>query len=264
MMKRGTLTLTVGYETRGRGANACVARPLPLHGSHNTRDLGGYLTEHGDVTQTHRFLRSDAIARWDAHDIAAMRDYGVQTIVDLRSRYECEKAPDPVMDGVRIVHVPMLDNMHSSGFAQGVPNAMSELYISLLKHDQYALCEVLRTLLSPGCVLFHCTAGKDRTGVVSMLLLKLAGVPDDIVVRDYAVTAQYMGAEFTAQRAQLQSWGYTVPDNAFDSRPAEMERTLDTFMRCYGGARAYLLQAGLEGKVCDALQAKLLEPDAGK
>ncbi len=255
------MTLTVGNKTCGPKAEPNVAQPLPLHGSHNTRDLGGYPTAHGGVTQTHRFLRSDAIERWDGHDVAAMRAYGLSTIVDLRSRYEREKAPDPVVDGVRAVHAPMLDNMHSSGFAQGVPNAMSELYISLLAHDGQTLCQVMRALLAPGCALFHCTAGKDRTGVVSMLLLKLAGVPDDVVVRDYAVTAQYMGAQFAAQRAQLQAWGYTVPENAFDSRPAEMERTLDVLAHRYGGARAYLLQAGLEETACDALREKLLSPE---
>ena len=177
------MTLTVGNKTCGPKAEPNVAQPLPLHGSHNTRDLGGYPTAHGGVTQTHCFLRSDAIERWDAHDVAAMQAYGLSTIVDLRSRYEREKAPDPVVDGVRAVHAPMLDNMHSSGFAQGVPNAMSELYISLLAHDGQTLCQVMRALLAPGCALFHCTAGKDRTGVVSMLLLKLADVPDDVVAR---------------------------------------------------------------------------------
>ena len=251
--------MTAGREAYEPGGREWIARPLALYGSHNTRDLGGYPAQEGGVIQAHRFVRSDAIQRWSAQDIAAMRAYGLQTIVDLRSGYEREKAPDPVIEGVRAIHAPMLDNMHSSGFAQNVPNRMSELYLALLENDGQTLCEVMRALLLPGCALFHCTAGKDRTGVVSMLLLKLAGVSDERVVRDYAVTAQYMQQTFAAQRAQLQPLGYAVPENAFDSQPDEMQRTLDFVAQRYGGAKSYLLQAGLEEQACRELQAKLLQ-----
>lgn len=229
---------------------ACyVSVPLPLRGARNVRDLGGYpfTREDGTAGRTASgvFLRSGTLGGLKRADIYALKRYGLERVIDVRSNFELRLWPDPFSRGRRYgidyIHIPMLDQLNSSGFGGQLPTRMSNVYRDLLDDDADSLRAVMEALDGPGCSLFHCRAGKDRTGVIAMLLLGLAGVDDGHVVADYAVTQRYMGRGLTAQRVGVSILlRRRVPRCLFESDPAEMKRTLSYLHERYGSAREYL------------------------
>lgn len=241
--------------------------PLPLKGAHNVRDLGGYPYVDKDgthgTTASGVFLRSGTLGRLRAQDFEALRRYGLRRVVDLRSDFEVGHWPDPYAKHpdptVAYTHVPMLDQLNSSGFRGALPACMFDVYASLLDDAPASIRTAMEALDGPGCSLFHCRAGKDRTGVVAMLLLGLAGVDDDHIVADYRVTQDYMGRGLRAQRVAASILLFKkVPRCLFESDPVEMERTLDHLHQRYGTARDYLQgYAGCAPALLDRLTARL-------
>ena len=228
-----------------------VSKPLPLSGTGNTRDLGGYAAQSGQaVTGRCRFLRSDGLHNLTAEDQRRLWTYGVRLVLDLRTPEEISRQPDrwEACPEMLCRSIPMLDRVNSSFFQGSLPDSMSEMYCSLL--DSPSGKEAIRQVFSAfseteGGVLYHCTAGKDRTGVISMLLLKLAGVADETVIADYAATEGYMAQIFAGQRKALLQAGYSIPDHLLASRPEEMARTLFHLSERYGTVEQYLTGCGL-------------------
>ena len=246
---------------------ASVSKPLPLKGAHNVRDLGGYPFTREDgttgVTATGAFLRSGTLGGLRSSDRAYLRAYGLRRVVDVRSNFELKYWPDPYAKhpdpAIGYTHIPLLDQLNSSGFRGALPHCMFDVYRSLLDESAESLRRVIEALDGDGCSLFHCRAGKDRTGVIAMLLLNLAGVDDEHIVADYAVTQRYMGRGLRAQRAGVSVLLLKkVPRCLFESAPEEMERTLAYFHERYGSARSYLEGvAGCSPDLLDLIAGRL-------
>ena len=240
-----------------------VPKPLKLDGTFNTRDLGGYPSASGKITQTHRLLRSDGLHQLSPKDQQTLYDYGVRKVIDLRSKYECEKNVSRMAEyrDVAYEHVPMLDRIQSDGFEAVFPSCMSEMYMALLAEYGAAVASALRAILAEpmGCVLFHCTAGKDRTGVIAMLLLLLCGVPESIVIADYAATQQNIAPAVDAQKKELLEKGIAFPEHVFGSDPDQMKITIDYLDHSCGGAEKHIRTIGLDDLEIAALRDKLLQ-----
>lgn len=245
-----------------------TSQPLPLAGVRNTRDLGGFpfVDEQGRSGTTARgvFLRSGSLTRLTLRDRDELEAYGLVRVVDVRSNFELRFLPDPYArrphPGVSYAHIPLMDQLNSNGFAGLLPESMFASYRDLLDGDAPNVGRVMAALDVPeGCVLFHCRVGKDRTGVICMLLLELAGVPRANIVADYAVTQNYMGGFLRLQRAAVSvALRRRVPRCLFEADPREMERTIDHLHGRYGGARRYLVeQAGCDPVLLDRLAARL-------
>lgn len=237
--------------------------PIGLEGAKNTRDLGGYPTAAGGFTVSGRFLRSDAPHALSAADLDRLVGLGLHTVVDLRSPDEAARKPSKLAGapGLRYLSIPLVDDVGAHGATRAEEEgfgSMADLYRALLSRagDRFAMVfEAFAA--SEGLSLFNCAAGKDRTGLVAMLLLDLVGVPGDLIVADYAATAVYMAPVFDAQRNDFKSRGIEVPKYYFDSKPEDMVATLALLWDTYGGAAAYLRANGLgEGalrRVAEAL-----------
>lgn len=109
------------------------------------------------------------------------------------------------------------------------------------------------------CVLFHCTAGKDRTGLVSMLLLSLVGVPEEIIVTDYAATQEYTAEQARRQQELMKKAGVVLPDYIFGAVAQTMEETLSHLHNVYGGARQYLSRAGVSEQDLKKIQSHFVK-----
>lgn len=223
-------------------------RHILLGNSPNTRDLGGFSCE-GGTTTWGQFIRAASLSSLSPSEAQVLKDYGVTDMIDLRSTGEQTAQSYPtVLNENFICHkVPMLDQMNSSGFQGNMPSSMSELYFSLLEKNGEEFATIFSIFANAkGATLFHCTAGKDRTGVTAMLLLKLMGVADADVVADYSVTEIYMQAVFQKQMEQVrQEYHEDVPAYFFESKAESMVLALDYLKRNFGTAEKYLLQAGL-------------------
>lgn len=240
-----------------------ISRPFELQGAKNVRELGGYRVSGGGVTRAHRILRGDELQNITDADCRVLYEYGVRQVIDLRSAGEVQRGMDRLpgqYPDVAWLNVPMTDHVRGNRYSSEFPPSMWQLYRWLLDDSGASIRLVFRTILrAGGCALVHCVGGKDRTGVVSMLLLKLAGVDEDTIAGDYALTERAMKDIFPLQRAEMESRGLEVPDYVLQSPKENMVKTLDYLRDTYGTVERYLTRIGLSQTEIATLRARLLD-----
>lgn len=236
-------------------------RYLPVSGTYNVRDLGGYATDAGP-TRYRRLLRADALHRLDERGIATLVDSGVTTVIDLRHGDELAHQPNPfATHGTVSYHnVSLLDGLAPSLMAEG--DVLLELYQLALGQRQSAVAEVLTLIAEApaGTVLFHCTAGKDRTGIIAALLLGIAGVEANDIVDDYAQTAERIAPILDEITAGAIARGASPEgfQRLLASEPATMIATLAFIEDEFGSVPAYLSAIGLDASTITRLRNRLL------
>src|SRR5690348_2777257 len=161
----------------------------------NARDLGGYPTVDGAVTRGRSLLRADDLAQLSPEGLQALADYGIETVLDLRWPEEISAAPSPVpqrLPQVRYVAVSLLTENPVDWGQLGGYCAKEQWKCTVLACLQPRLQKPPSGIAAagPGPLLFHCVAGKDRTGVVAALLLTLAEVMPGSIAADYAASTE--------------------------------------------------------------------------
>lgn len=236
-------------------------RHLALPGSHNIRDLGGYARQAGGVTQWRRLLRGEALHHLAPQSVDMLVADGLALVIDLRGPHETGQAPHPFAEhaGVAYCNIALFDALAPIGMAT-TPFDMARRYCAALDQCGANLAAVLRAIAAapPGMVLFHCTAGKDRTGIIAALVLALAGVSRDDVIADYALTATATGLIDQLRRSALEAGGQ--PDHVervLASDGTTMATLLDHLERRHGGIDAYLPAIGLTPSEITALVGRL-------
>ena len=241
-------------------------RVLRLRSAYNVRELGGYVTREGQ-TQRHRFVRAGSTRSITEDDMALLAQWGVTRVADLRSMGEspqlsCRFAK---RNDVLWENVPLYDYDLSAPTMQPVRNVggyFVEGYLHMLAshHAIKRLFDFFAQATPSECVLFHCAAGMDRTGVVSMLLLGLADVPRRQIVADYAYS---FGTVSEVDQA-LDCRGDAYPDELITThlrnRVTIIGTVYDTVVAEHGSVRAYLASCGIAQEALDAIRAHLLEP----
>jgi protein-tyrosine phosphatase len=246
-------------------SNQGTQRHLSWEGTYNVRDLGGYATQDGQHTRWHTLLRADKLDRLTAKGQQQLLDYGVRTILDLRYTPEVEMEPDVLANSPRVnyLHIPLYELNGDDGTLPAVPDDLEELYRLILDHRATQMARIIGALVEPGALpaLFHCTAGKDRTGLVAALVLGALGVHSDTIVADYALSAEYLHVLFDELRRMARRNGYDSAwyDRLLLCQPEIMQHTLHYVDTHYGGARGYLLQGGMTPAQLDRLQTLLVE-----
>lgn len=240
---------------------ATLTRHLPIAGTFNVRDLGGYAARDGE-TRWRRLLRADGLHRVDPEGMAALVAEGVTTVIDLRHPGELVTHPNPFRahPEVRYHNVSLFESLAPR--AEPGQDLLLELYKLALETRQEALAEVLTVIADapPGAVLFHCTAGKDRTGIVSALLLAIAGVEATLIVEDYALTGEMIAPLVEEIIADAVGRG-ADPDQfrpLLAADPATMLSTIGYLEETYGSAHDYLDAIGLSPETTDRLRHRLM------
>ncbi len=247
-----------------------TARRLPLDGTYNVRDLGGYQTLNGGTTRWRTVFRADSLHRLTPDGQAHLLDAGLRTVIDLRRDAELQDAPNVLAQSgrVRYVWVSLSPNPAapeaSAARRELTADSLSRAYRAMIHERQAELREIMSTLAQPGALpaLVHCTAGKDRTGIVSALLLALAGVDHDTIAQDYALTATYLtDAYFADARGRAEAAGYAWEQyRLLLGCPADlMLATLADIDERFGGVDAYLRQIGVTAAEVESLRAALVE-----
>ena len=234
---------------------------LTLEGVPNVRDLGGYLAASGKVTKHRRFIRAGVLSGLTQSGTSALARLGVHCVVDLRSGREARIQPSAVQDDERFVrhHLPMLDYIYSSvsgGVEPDVfPDSLEQLYIDLIEQGKESFRQLFELFAHPEyeSYLFHCTAGKDRTGIAAALLLTLAGVDDDTIAQDYSYSHTLLRIFFDKSNFQ------GVPTHLGASQPETMQSLLSHLRGCYGGGQSYLEHIGVTKQQITAVLQKLFE-----
>jgi protein-tyrosine phosphatase len=245
-------------------------RVLSWDGCVNVRDLGGHPTRDGRTTRFGAIVRADSVRLLSDAGWAALFDYGVSRIVDLRFRTELEADPPRELE-IDVVHIPVLPEPDAPEWAEidavgdAAPDpeqATRDVYLEFLerRRPQFGAAVAAVAEAPEGTVVVHCLGGKDRTGLVVALLLRLAGVGLDDIAADYAESEGNL-----VERTQ--EWIEAAEDEAERERrlritrtpPRAMVRVLEELERRYGSVRGYLHTAGVSAEALDAAATRLLQ-----
>jgi protein-tyrosine phosphatase len=244
-------------------------RDLAWEGLLNVRDLGGHPTEDGGETAYGELVRADSVRRLTDAGWAALVDYGVKTIVDLRTDEELTADP-PAELPVQVVHVPTLEE-DADVFAQAdkaseaaPDNSMATRDVYLIFLERFkenfarAIAEVAHA--RQGGVVVHCAGGKDRTGLVTALLLRLAGVGIEEIAADYALSEERLRPRHEEWLAEAGTEAEKERIRRIAATPAEaMIHVLEELERRYGSVEGYLRAGGLTDEDLELARARLRE-----
>jgi protein-tyrosine phosphatase len=215
-----------------------AVRTLDVHSILNARDLGGLKGKNGFIPHGH-FYRTATLAYATQADRDMLHTRGVKLDIDLRTWVESDVKRDVLARDPRFTYrrMSLLDSGASEWF-----RGLHGIYLHALDAHQPNFRDIFHAMATydgGGAILYHCTSGKDRTGMVTAILLDLAGVARDAIVRDYAISAHYLGRDASA------------------SPPSFISDFLDALHSRYGGAHAFLAHCGLSERDIHALLMKL-------
>ncbi|WP_436771684.1 tyrosine-protein phosphatase [Yinghuangia sp. YIM S09857] len=277
--------LLPGSAAYAHGDTRPRTRLVPLAGAVNTRDLGGYRTYHGRRLRWGQVYRGDALGKLTDGDLVLLHRLGLRTVVDFRGPKEIAKdGADRLPPGATLVNNPVLDSAGDAmteaiiqALATGDPTVLQQLlgdgkgaalmmegHRSSVTSDasRAGFGDTLRRIAERETpLLYHCTAGKDRTGWMSALLLTALDVPDDTIVADYMLSNEHRRASNEATYAFLRSRGIDVElvRPLMEQRPEYIKAALDTMRTEYRSVDRYIRHGlGLSPNTIPHLRARLL------
>jgi protein-tyrosine phosphatase len=247
------------------------SRDLVWDGLLNVRDLGGHPTEDGGETRFGSVVRADSVRQLSDEGWKALVDYGVKTVVDLRADEELEADP-PAELPVEVLHVPFMETNASDWkeiegrleaavkAAPDTATATRDVYLIFLERFNTNVAAAVRAVANApeGGVVIHCAGGKDRTGLLTALLLHLAGVGPDEIAQDYALSEERLRTRHEEWLAKAQSEEERERVKRMSQTPADsMKGVFEELERRYGSVEEYLRQAGLTDEELARARARL-------
>lgn len=227
-------------------------RRYPLENIVNCRDLGGYPSKYG-CTKFGRFIRCGTVDRPTEDDIKVLGELNISTVIDLRGDFEFNNQPNDferLTDNVNHVSLYELNVAE----AKNVKLTLPEVYEFIVDNYKENIYKALKVIADApdGAVLYHCFLGKDRTGILSLLLLTIAGVGEDDIVADYQLTYTY-----------LENYIHTHADSLWDTN-AEMHyslpQTMRTLISCikekYGSVENYIRLTGISDNEIEKIRKR--------
>ena len=233
-----------------------MAHEIKLNNGFNCRDLAGYRTHDGEQIKPKKLIRAGYLSDLDNDDQEILYQYGIRTVIDLRSPGEMARYPDHLDSRIRVVKLPISTQDLSTSptnvrrLSQNLVDKKAGLRQMLQAYEwlitsveaQAAYRQFMLTLLEPatGGTLFHCSMGKDRTGVLTILILKALMIPDDVVQKDYLMSNELLAVNINQQlsAAKRTSDNLAYLQSIFDIstvRTVYFTRLLDIVTARYGG-----------------------------
>ena len=247
------------------------AELLRLASADNFRDVAGpgYATADGGRMRAGVFFRSNELRLTD-EDVTTLGDLGLRAVVDLRSQLEVDRHPDAEIDGADwhhfdVIGIPMeeIAGLQDRASAESVMHRVYRSFVESAKSRE-AFAGVFRQLASGGPQLFHCTAGKDRTGWVAALLLHIAGVDDATIESDYLLTNAFSGGSRARVERKLEE--ALGPEHVAIYEPTlvadteYLDAAYDSVRNEYGDRATYLRSGlGLDDGTLETLRDLLRE-----
>lgn len=228
-------------------------RLVALEGGNNFRDLGGYLTPDGHRVKWGHIYRSADIGKLTDNDLKAIQDRHVTVVCDLRGPSEYQQSPDHLPAGVTRIELPAgsenLDTRKLFAQMQNAQNLDSLMGATYTKIDHFKakykpMFDQLLTLDSSDALMFHCTAGKDRTGIGAALVLSALGVDKATILKDYAATDVYWQPAREKMLQQMKQAGVSeaIMKPMLAANPAYLEQTFAAINAKYGSMDTFLAQ----------------------
>ncbi|MGX6969988.1 tyrosine-protein phosphatase [Vagococcus bubulae] len=216
---------------------------LPLETTYNTRDLGGIPTKSRNMVAWKKLFRSDDVCRLTENDVAFLEDYGVGAVIDLRTEKERQDSDYPLERSsmVKNYHIPFVVDENIQDISQStVEMTLYDFYEQMILEQQSIIKELFMAIYESKDtgLIFHCAAGKDRTGVLALLLLGLLEVDEKDIIANYETSYTYL----SANEDLISPEGY---EHLMYSDRENMERLLPLINERYGTVFDYLKECGL-------------------
>lgn len=240
-------------------------RIIKVDGAHNVRDLGGYNTPLGP-TQWGRVLRSDSLHAISFAGVESLLNMGLKTVIDLRHPEEVAEEPNLLFKNKDIEYhnISLFPHIYPTPQQKLKEDLLLEIYLDTLRERASVFAQVIKMIsIAPeGGVLFHCSAGKDRTGMVAALVLSAVGASRDVILEDYALTSQLIQPRLNQiiETAKQKGMDLHVLRSLMGSEKKTMESALDYLEREYGSTLMYLANFGTSEGVLEDLKKRLIEP----
>lgn len=238
---------------------------LPVPGLSNCRDLGGFAAEHG-MTRYGVFLRSEAPCNVTEEGIQFLREYGLTGTYDLRGQAEIDWRPSALREAFPYHLLPLTggaETFEKKNLPEG-PFSWDKVYIKRAKeHKEWIRSSIEALSLAEGCSLFHCTTGKDRTGILACCLLGAVGVSREDIAADYCLSQVYLQEMFAAMRSgtlTIRKEPSHFEEYVFQTPFTAMAKFYDFFVEEFGSVRNYLLDIGVKESTLTKLEEKFIVP----
>lgn len=241
-----------------------MSRHLHIPDILNARDLGGLPRRAGGTTSFRGYIRAANLENLTDEGAQVLHDYSIRTVVDLRCAEELLMTPSrfPEQHTLTVLHRPFLGESMQQWDIRQLDISDGKGYSDMLNKFQPEIAQIMKSIADApnGGVLFHCYAGKDRTGMVSMLLLSLADVADDVIAEDYALSETGLETMRIKHLGKASDQDRIAAINAdFSCSPIYMHAALNNLHGHYGGAASYLHKIGLDENAIERLRQRLAE-----
>jgi protein-tyrosine phosphatase len=231
----------------------------------NFRDLGGYRTSGGQKVAWRRLFRSSELHHMTSHDIIQFKEeIRLHSVIDLRSSRQLEPLSPLNEVGVEYYNIPLIERGNDQENVNQDFSNMGEVYSYLVRREEFGrrIVEALEIIAEPDNLplVFHCSAGKDRVGILTAIVLGILGVTDEDIIEDYVLTAPYMKELINRWNNAPKSSGVleNVPQYLLEAAPESMTFFLFTLKREYGSFREYVEAHGAEASLIHRLETTLL------
>lgn len=249
-------------------ATVPLERFIPLKGCYNFRDLGGYPTQDGRTVKWRRLFRSDNHYHLTNEDVEYVANtLGVVTVVDLRTPDEFRKDASRAntIPSAQYHNIPFLQELATGGLMntdQDPVERYATAYLGILRNAGNHIARALTTLATGDSLpaVFHCSAGKDRTGLLSALVLGMLGVSKETIIEDYAITNQVIDQIIhRLSAAPGNEHLKSRPAAYFQAQPEVMERVFAEISSVYGDVVSYVRAQGVAESSIAQIQKDLLD-----
>jgi protein-tyrosine phosphatase len=247
--------------------STALDRTITFELAFNVRDLGGLPTEDGRSIRRGVLYRGDGVHRLAGADLEKARGLGLRTVVDLRTAGEIERGGRfPVEEHpVDWLNLPILDRMWSEDdlvATTGAVDFLCDRYLDMLRSGGDAIARIMGLAADGSPLLFHCAAGKDRTGVVAAVLLGLAGVPREEIAADYHATAGAMAAFvdwLTVTYPEALDSMTSQPPEYLEAPHQTMVSFLEQVDERHGSMEGCVTELGVDPATIDRLRSTIIE-----
>ena len=245
-------------------------RHLELEGTVNTRDVGGYPTADGRQTRWGQLLRSDSLHELSPKSQQTLIDFGLRSVLDLRKSREMQEKRNAFFGserGVKYYHQNMVGDTYIRE-RESIPEGLDYVehmrwsYSVVLDRRKSHINDTLVLLSQPETMpaLVHCAGGTERTGLIVGLVLGIAGVADETIAEDFALTAQFTYERYLESHPEVNTDSYTMADHkAKICRPDTMLAVLRTLEERYCGAVGYARNIGMSEEQIGSLRDAMIE-----
>ncbi len=256
-------------------------RKIEFEGIRNCRDLGTIVNREGRTIKKGKLIRSANLAKASDSDLAKLEDMKLKKVVDLRSIREATYSPDRYPESTEYVHNYIFPEnrggiSHEKDEERKGPDDpskynMIDAYAHLMsepvciRHFGNALRTVMENDYSEGCVLWHCSEGKDRCGLLSAFVLSVLGVDEDIIREDYLLTNEVNGPRAEYFYNMFKESGRSEAEcnavrDVFLAKEEYLNTALKTIMDGYGSMDNFITEGmGISQELIDSFRAQILE-----